>query len=325
MSKKKIVVIGGGTGTFVTLTGLKSYPVELSAIVTMMDSGGSTGRLRDQLGVLPPGDLRQALVALSRADKIWRDLFVYRFENGDLGGHNFGNLFISALEKITGNIGDAVDLAGVILQTEGKAIPVTFDKADLVVELIDGRKIKGETHIDEPEEVEKRAGIAKAYLIPEAKANKEALKAIREADAIVIGPGDLYTSIVPNLLVKGITLAIKKSKAKKIFVMNLMTKYGQTTDYTAKDHLNDLKKYLPGKVDAVLVNKEKPSKKALGWYLKSKEVMVEDDLNHNIKPKVVRRDLISEALIEKGKSDKLRRSLIRHDPQKLARSLYSLL
>ena len=138
---RKIVVIGGGTGTFVALTGLKRYSVELSAIITMMDSGGSTGRLRDQLGVLPPGDLRQALVALSHTEKIWRDLFIYRFENGDLKGHNFGNIFLSALEKITGSIEKAIELAVFILDVEGKVLPVTFAQAQLCVELADGSKL----------------------------------------------------------------------------------------------------------------------------------------------------------------------------------------
>src|SRR3989344_4242384 len=202
--KKRVVVIGGGTGTFVALTGLKKYPVHLSAIITMMDSGGSTGRLRDQLGVLPPGDLRQALVALAESDKLWRDLFLYRFVNGDLKGDNFGNIFISALEKVTGSIEAAVECAGMILDTRGDAIPVTFTDSQLCVELADGRIIKGETHIDEPEELDIRPRITRAYLEPNAQANQQAITALQKADLIVIGPGDLYTSIIPNLLVDGI-------------------------------------------------------------------------------------------------------------------------
>lgn len=333
---KKIAVMGGGTGTFVALTGLKSYPVSLSAIVTMMDSGGSTGRLRDQLGVLPPGDLRQALVALSRAEKIWRDLFIYRFENGDLRGHNFGNIFLSALEKITGSIERAIKLAAFILDAEGEVIPVTFSQAQLCVRLADGKVIEGETHIDEPEKIEERERIVKAYLKPKVRANPRALGAIKKADLIVVGPGDLYTSIIPNFLIEGVVSAIGNSKAKKVFVMNLMTKYGQTTDYKASDHLKDLEKYLGKEIlDVVVVNKEKPSEKALRWYWESKEEMVRDDLDKknkiykinktNKKLKVIRRDLISEAMIKKSPSDSLRRSLIRHNSEKLAKILTSLL
>src|SRR3989338_4379707 len=166
-TQKNIVVIGGGTGTFVALTGLKIFPVHLSAVITMMGSGGSTGRLRDQVGVLPPGDLRQALVALSRSDKLWRDLFLYRFENGDLKGHNFGNIFISALEKVTGSLEQAIDVATMILDSQGDVIPVTFTKAELCVELTDGRKIEGETRIDEPGDQEVRTPIKRAYLNPQ--------------------------------------------------------------------------------------------------------------------------------------------------------------
>lgn len=330
------MVIGGGTGTFVALTGLKSYPVSLSAIVTMMDSGGSTGRLRDQLGVLPPGDLRQALVALSRAEKIWRDLFIYRFENGDLRGHNFGNIFLSALEKITGSIERAIKLAAFILDAEGEVIPVTFSQAQLCVRLADGKVIEGETHIDEPEKIEERERIVKAYLKPKVRANPRALGAIKKADLIVVGPGDLYTSIIPNLLVRRVKEAVEKAKAKKVFVMNLMTKYGQTTNYKTSDHLADLEKYLGKEIlDVVVVNKEKPSEKALRWYWESKEEMVGDDLDKknkiykinktNKKLKVIRRDLISEAMIKKSPSDSLRRSLIRHNSEKLAKILTSLL
>lgn len=323
-NEKKIVVIGGGTGSFVALTGLKNYPVHLSAIITMMDSGGSSGSLRDQLGVLPPGDLRQVLVALSRSDKLWRDLFLYRFENGDLKGHNFGNLFVSALEKVSGSIEKAIDHAGMILDTKGDVIPVTFTDCHLCVELEDGSTIKGETHIDELENQQTRSRIVKAFLDPAATANPKALQAIKEADTIVIGPGDLYTSIIPNLIVNGISDAIVASKATKVFVMNLMTKYGQTTDYSAADHLDDLVKYINGAVDIVLMNKSKPDKDTLELYEKEHEQIVESDLTAN-GVQIVTADLLSNAHQEKKESDVLRRSLIRHDPDKLAKSLMALL
>lgn len=322
--QKRIVVMGGGTGTFVALTGLKNYPVHLSAIITMMDSGGSTGRLRDQLGVLPPGDLRQALVALSASDKLWRDLFLYRFENGDLKGHNFGNIFISALEKVTGSLDEAVDVATTILDAQGDVIPVTFEKADLCVELKNGVVIEGETHIDEPEEQDERPSIKRAFLKPKIHANRDARTAIEKADLIVIGPGDLYTSIIPNLLVEGVADAIQQSKAKKVFVMNLMTKYGQTTDYTAKDHVADLQTYIDGALDVVLINNKQPDPKALSWYEQSQEEVVKDDLNGQ-EFKTVRASLLDSVFIQKSSADTLKRSLIRHDPKKLAKVLIALL
>lgn len=321
---KKIVVVGGGTGTFVALSGLKKYPVKLSAIITMMDSGGSTGRLRDQLGVLPPGDLRQALVALSRSDKLWRDLFLYRFENGDLKGHNFGNIFISALEKTTGSLKNAVDVAAKILDADGDVIPATFSKSELCVELADGRIIEGETHIDEPTELEARKPIKRAFLKPSVEANPDALEAIAQADLVVIGPGDLYTSIIPNLLVEGIADALEKTSAAVVFVMNLMTKFGQTTNFTASDHINALSQYIDHSVDIVLMNSKIPEKKILSWYEASNESVVSDTLTHN-SIKIVRADLMDAAIIEKSSADALKRSLILHDPDKLAASLVALL
>src|SRR3989338_8864284 len=323
-TQKNIVVIGGGTGTFVALTGLKIFPVHLSAVITMMDSGGSTGRLRDQLGVLPPGDLRQALVALSRSDKLWRDLFLYRFEKGDLKGHNFGNLFLSALEKVSGSIEQAVKLAGMILDTEGDVIPVTFTQSQLCVTLADGTTIEGETQIDELEDDHERARIVRAFLTPQASANPQALRAIKEADMIVIGPGDLYTSIIPNLLVSGIAEALKASSAMKVFAMNLMTKYGQTTGYTAYDHLIDLQQYMDGAIDVVLINKAKPHEQTLTLYRKYHEHIVENNIDTS-SIRVVYEDLLSNDIVQKASTDTLKRSLIRHDPQKLAKHLMALL
>lgn len=325
VQSKRIVVIGGGTGTFVALSGLKEHPVHLSAIVTMMDSGGSTGRLRDQLGVLPPGDIRQTLIALSESDEIWRQLFTFRFANGELRGHNFGNLFLSALEKMTGSFTKAIDVAERLLQTKGDVIPVTFKQAELCVELEDGRIIEGETHIDEPAEKE-RAPIKRAFLKPKVTANKDALKAIGKADLVLIGPGDLYTSLLVNLLVNGVAGALKESKAKIIYVLNLMTKFGQTTHYKASDHVADINKYLGRNVlDCVLVNTTKPDKKSLRWYTQHKEEPVTDDLPDSNGYKVIRADLLSVTKAKKADADALRRSFIRHDPEKLAKVVISLL
>lgn len=322
---KKIVVIGGGTGTFVTLSGLKKYQVDLTAVVTMMDDGGSSGRLRDELGVLPPGDVRQSLVALAKSSKLLRDMFVYRFEEGELKGHAFGNIFLSTLAKTTGSMKKAIEEIGKILQIQGRVMPITYDKSDLCVELSDGTIIRGETHIDEVEERQKRAPIKRAFLNPKIEANPDAKQAIREADVIIIGPGDLYTSIIPNLLVKGIKSIIKKSKAKKIYVLNLMTKYGQTTNYTARNHVDDLEKYIGKNVlDMVLVNTKSPKREALAWYKDFEEHPVVDDLGTKNKFKVVRRNLVRDVIISQKSSDVRRRSIIRHDSEKLAKVIMEI-
>ena len=296
---KKIAVIGGGTGTFTVLTGLRKYSDDLSAIVTMSDSGGSSGLLRDELGVLPPGDIRQCLIALSNADKIWRDLFNYRFGDGGLSGHNFGNIFLSTLEKITGSLDTAIKTAGQLLQIKGRVIPVTFDKVNLCVKLSNQKTIKGETHIDEPRRSGKYA-IVSAYLEPQAFINPEAASVILKADVLLFGPGDLYTSIIPNLLVRGFGEAVKKTKASLVFTMNLMTKYGQTNNLTAKGHLGELEKYLGKEVDIILVNKTLPSKQAALWYKSRNEEMVKDDLGND--KRVRRLDLLHDVVFEKNKN-----------------------
>lgn len=323
----KVVMIGGGTGSFTALSGLKKRPVDLTAVVNMMDDGGSSGRLRSELGVLPPGDIRQCLVALSTSSKLLRDLFTYRFNEGDLKGHTFGNLFLSAFEKSTGSLEKAITEIGKILHIHGSVVPVTFQKTDLCVDLTDGTTIVGETHIDEVENKIERAAIKRAYLNPKASPNPQALKAILEADLIMIGPGDLYTSIIPNLLVTKIASAIRKSKAKKIYVLNLMTKYGQTTQYKASNFIKDLEKYTgEGVLDVILINKTRPSKKTLKWYKDFGEEQVVDDLSLSpLKHKLVRKDLIKDIIYRKNSADPLRRSIIRHDSDKLAEAIMELI
>jgi uncharacterized cofD-like protein len=324
--KQKIVVIGGGTGTFVVLSGLKKYNVDLAAIITMMDSGGSSGKLRDELGVLPPGDVRQCLVALAKSSRLLREMFNYRFEEGGLKGHTFGNIFLSTLTKTTGSMKKAIEEVGKILRIQGRVIPVTYTKSDLCIELEDGTIIEGETHIDEVEAREKRGRIKRAFLKPEVEANPDAETAIKDADAIIIGPGDLYTSIIPNLLVTGIQPAIKASKGKKIYVLNLMTKYGQTTRHTAKNHVEDLKQYIgENQLDAVLVNKKTPKKETLAWYKDFDEHQVEDDLGERKEFQIVRKNLIKDVVVDAEPSDGLRRSIIRHDSEKLAKAIMEIL
>jgi uncharacterized cofD-like protein len=321
-----VVTIGGGTGTFVVLSGLKKYPINLSAIVSMMDSGGSAGRLRDQLGVLPPGDLRQALIALSQSEEIWRDLFTYRFEKGDLKGHTFGNIFLSSLEMISGSLDKSIDLASHILDTVGEVVPVTFTKCTLCARYKDGKELKGESLIDIA--LKKRPRITYMCLEPEAKPNPNALDKIKKADFIILGPGDLYTSTIPNLLVDGVAEEIRKSKAKKIYVSNLMTKLGETDDYKVSDHVEELKNYLGGDVDYIVVNTKSPQKDILDWYYKAGDVVqVRDDLpkKEYKGAKVVRFDVLSKTRYEQSLSDRIKRSLIRHDSDKLAKVLYKIM
>jgi uncharacterized cofD-like protein len=322
----KVVTIGGGTGSYASLMGLKKHPLKLTAIVNMIDDGGSSGKLRDELGVLPPGDIRQCLVALSESSKLLRDMFSYRFEEGGLKGHSFGNIFLSTLEKQTGSMKKAIAEVGKILNIKGNVVPVTFTKSNLCVDLADGKTIIGETHIDVLEKKEKRAKIVKAYLSPITKINQDAADAILKADYIIIGPGDLYTSIIPNLLVTGVSAAINKSKAKKIYVLNLMTKYGQTTNYNASEHVKILEEYLvKGILDFVLVNKTLPRKQVLSWYEEYHEHPVVDDLQVNSKYKILRKDLIKDMIIKKSASDELRRSIIRHDSTKLAAEIMDMI
>lgn len=322
----RVITIGGGTGSYVTLLGLKKYNLKLTAIVTMTDNGGSSGKLRDELGVLPPGDIRQCLVALSESSKLLRDMFNYRFEEGGLKGHSFGNIFLSTLEKNTGSMKKAISEIGKILRIKGNVVPITFSKsANLCVKLADGKTITGETHIDVVDKIEKRARIIEAFLEPQAEINEDAQKAIKQADYIIIGPGDLYTSIIPNLLVNGVADAIKNSKSKKIFVMNLMTKYGQTTLYSAKNHIDDLERYLgKGVIDYILINSKMPHKNALSWYEEYGEHPVLDDIDEN-HYKVIRKSLIKDVIVKADKNDMLRRGIIRHDPEKLAGELIKII
>nr|MBI5455817.1 YvcK family protein [Candidatus Levybacteria bacterium] len=225
----------------------------------------------------------------------------------------------------TGSMKKAISEVGKILNIKGKVVPVTFTKeSKLCVDLVDGETIVGETHIDEVELKKKRAEIKKVYLKPTAVLNVDAKEAIKHADYIVIGPGDLFTSILPNILVKGVSLAIKNSKAKKIYVMNLMTKYGQTTKFKASDHINALEKYLGKNIlDYILVNNKKPKKQVLSWYQEYEEYPVEDDLDGEYK--IIRKDLLKDVIIEQNPSDARRRSIIRHDSRKLAQEVMNLI
>src|SRR3989344_4662449 len=262
MNQKKVVVIGGGTGTYTVLNGLKKYPeLDLSVIVSMMDSGGSNRVIRDEFGLLPTSDIRQCMVALSseKPSEIVRELFIYRYNQGTgISGMTFGNLFMAALTDIYNSQEIAIDKNCEFLDVQGQIIPVTFDDSQLIARYSNGKQVLGEHMIDEPtDENMADLRIVELETIPEAKANDKALKAIEEADLIVLGPGDLYTSVICNLVVGGISEAIKASNAKVLYVMNLMTRFGQTHGFTASDHIKEIEKYIGGrKVDICLVHKD---------------------------------------------------------------------
>lgn len=326
-SAKHIVCIGGGTGTFVALKGLKHYTHNLSAIVAMSDSGGSNKRIRDEFGLLPTSDIRQCLVALSDENGgagLLRKLFMYRFEKGTgLAGMTFGNLFMAALSDILGSQKEAIRQTGNVLRIHGNVIPVSLTNTNLFAEYENGQVVTEEHLIDEPEH-DGTMQITRVYLKPKAKANDEALATIAAADLIVLGPGDLYTSVIPNILVSGVGDAIAKSRAKKVYVLNLMTKYGQTYNFKASDHVAAVNDRIGTTLDYVIVNTAPLPEAAVVHYSKSHETPVEDDLSGAASYKVIRSNVISRVLTTKDKSDALVRSLIRHDSGKLAKILVSL-
>jgi uncharacterized cofD-like protein len=332
-TRHKILVIGGGTGTYTALTGLRKYPIDLGVIVTMTDSGGSNRVIRDEFGLLPTSDLRQAMVALAGEDEedVLRKLFTYRYNQGvGISGMTFGNLFMAALTDIMGSQEAAIKETCRLLHVQGNVIPVTYDDSQLVARYDNGKQVLGEHHIDEPDRSLGQHRIVELEVFPRAHANQEALEAIKEADLIVLGPGDLYTSILSNLVIDGVSQAIAKSKAKKVFVINLMTKFGQTSGFAASDFLFELYKYLNGGVvQAVLISQPfKMKKEILQRYQEEKAELVSDDLdisNPQPRPQIIRTDLVSDVIYEKPKSDALIRSLIRHDPDKLAKALMNLI
>lgn len=314
----KVVVIGGGTGNFSVLRGLKEFPLELSAIVSMADDGGSTGILRDELGVLPPGDVRQCLVALSNSSGLMRSLVNYRFENGGLGGHSFGNLLLSALEKVTGSFEKAVEEMGRILFIRGKVIPVTTHQVRLKMILNDRKVLEGEKDIYLSQEIDR--GYRSIYLEPYPEANPHAIQEIENADFLIIGPGGLHTSLIPNLLVEGISEAILNAKAKKIFVVNLMNRKGQTTGFKVSDYIREITRFIGSDVfDAIMVNNQSPPAHLLDMY-SEEGTLVENDIKED---RVVQAPLLGN-LEEGAKKDLIKRNLIRHDSDRLAAELMKI-
>jgi len=308
-----VVVIGGGTGVFTALTGLRDYPYNLSAIVNMADDGGSTGVLREEFGTLPAGDIRRALIALSDSNKkVLSELFNYRFEeSSSLHGHSMGNLLLTALEKITGDFGSAVDEAVEILNVKGQVIPVTLTPTKLCANLTNGEVVEGETNIDIPKH-DGTIQIKDVFLQPKVTANPKAIEAIRNADVIVLGPGDVFTSILPNLMVEGIVDAIKNSSAKLIYNVNIMTKFGETNGFKASHFVSKMEEQIGhDRINFVTVNTEKPEGEIVERYKEEKVEFVENDMDGD--PRLVTGDFLRDGMF------------LRHDSGKLASALSSII
>jgi uncharacterized cofD-like protein len=321
---RRVVTLGGGTGPFALLSRLKSYSCLPTAIVSMADSGGSSRRLMDEFGQLPLGDLRQALVALSRKGVLWREIFGFRFRTSpgdgerpgrEVGGHSLGNLILSALQDINdGDLMHAIEDAEELLDTAGHVLPVTLERTTLCAELTDGTVICGETELDTRgrRSLGSLPAVRRAFLREPVSAYAGALRAIRRADTIVIGPGDLYTSIVPNLLVEGISEAINAADAEKVYVCNLMTKHGETDGFRASDFVHQVQQYLRGGVDRVVLHSGAYPDGILERYAAEAQTPVVPDaeLVRAMGPQVLVGDLAT------------RDRLVRHDAERLIHTIF---
>ena len=323
--------MGGGTGTFTVLSGLKKFPyINLTAIVSSADDGGSNKKFRDEFGLLPPSDFRQCLLALANESESFntlRKLMMYRFSKGiGLEGQTFGNILIAALTDIEGSQIKAFEEVGNILNIRGKIVPITVDNVRLMAKYENGSVVLGEHLIDEPEEFhDKKLRINNLFLNINSKIYSEAKKEINNSDYIILGPGDLYTSTIANLVVGEVKECIMRSKAKIIYIPNLMTKSGQTYGFSIKDHISEIIKYSGRVPDYVLVNNTELNSDALKEYKKLHDVPVVDDLDKEFDFKVIRDDLVSNQIQKKNSADKLYRSLIRHDSDKLAKIIISII
>jgi len=308
----KLVAIGGGTGLSTLLSGLKAYTTNLTAVVTVADDGGSSGRLREEFGMIPPGDIRNCLVALAETGPLMQRLFQYRFTGSSaLGGHNFGNLFITAMTQITGDFQQAIRASSQVLAIRGYVVPSTCNRVQLVAELDDGSVTAGESRISQTSLPIKRLYLEPANSLP----TPEALRAIREADAIILGPGSLFTSIIPNLLVDGVVEAIVQSKALKIYVSNVMTQCRETSGFKASDHVRALMTHAsPAVLQVCLVNTKPVPPDLLEKYRQEQAVPVEPDVERI-------RELGYQAVAAEVINA---HDYVRHDPDKLARLVIQL-
>jgi uncharacterized cofD-like protein len=306
----KIVVVGGGTGLSTMLRGLKHYTSNITAVVTVADDGGGSGDLREDLGILPPGDIRNCILALADTEPLMEELLQYRFTGGRLENQSFGNLFLAAMDGISSNFEEAVQKMSSVLAVTGKVMPVTLDNVTLKAKLKNGVEVEGESKIAGAV-FENNSPIDKVFLEPgNAKALSEAVQAIKDADAIILGPGSLYTSVIPNLLVEDIAKAVQRTKAIRIYVSNVMTQPGETDDFGVEDHIKAILKHGGSDIiDYVIVNVGKINKELEEKYLEehSKLVTINEEVVEAMNIKTIEGDFI-----------KTNKGLVRHDPEKLA-------
>jgi uncharacterized cofD-like protein len=320
-NRKKVVTIGGGTGQFTLLSGLRDLKdLDITAIVSMMDSGGSTGRLRDEYGILPPGDALKCILALSNYREFARNIFLRRFNlDRRLKGHTAGNMLLTMLSQYTGSFPSGINALAEILESRGVILPVTVDRATLVAELTDGSRIFGENAIDRPEGYE-RESIRDVFLVPHhgdsISVHPPVIDAIRDADIVIIGPGDLYTSIIPNFAVPGVTEAIQETSAAIIYVLNIMTKYGETHEFSAIDFVEKVEEHIRRPIQVMLYNTQTPEPDLIEKYQRQRSEVV---------------GMSPEAVYWKGYdihgADMINTSgdVIRHDSMKLAELIHTIL
>ena len=314
---KKVVTIGGGSSSFAVLRGLRELPFDITAVVNMFDSGGSSGVLRDEFGVLPPGDVRRALLALSGGEQgeILRELFNYRFNGGTgLSGHNFGNLFLVALSSLYGGDAMAIEKAGDLLNIKGRVFPVSLSTSHVHAILENGEEIVGETNIDIPKH-DAALKIERVFLNPPAQIYKPAADAIRDAGIIIFCPGDLYSSLIPTLLTAGMQESLRASSAKMVWVANTMTKWGETHDFSAADFARALLQYAGlTKFDHVIINTRPVTEEILEQYAHEKKyaVQLDEESLSQYTDSIIKADLLSDA------------DLVRHDSMKIARIIADL-
>lgn len=313
---KKVVTIGGGSGQYTLLSGLRDVEgVDISAVVSMVDSGGSTGRLRDEYGILPPGDILKCILALSPHQEQARTILQKRFKkNSKLADHSAGNMLLTMLSGYCNDFAEGARAMGELLDATGEVLPVTTDKATLVAELTDGSWLFGEGAIDVPRG-DQREKIKRTFLVPHHSNSihvyPEVLRAIQEADLIVLGPGDVYTSIIPNLLIKGVPEEIGKSSAQLVYIGNIMTKFGETENFRAQDFVNTIEAHLPRPFDTIVFNSQSPPSSILSNYEEQKASFVSPSKEE---PRLVTEDLLN-----------VSGEVVRHDSKKLASVIKELL
>jgi uncharacterized cofD-like protein len=316
--------MGGGTGTYAVIQGIKREPVSLTAIIAVSDSGGSTGRLRDEFGFQPVGDLRQSLAAIADAEgEEWiRKILLYRFSKGEgLKGHNLGNLLLTALQDMTGDTTQALEIASRVFRLHGRVVPATSENVQLKIQYQNGQTKIGEHILDE--DTTKPDPIESITLEPQASIHPQADHAIRKADLIVIGPGDYYASLLATLAPLGVPAAFKETNAKVVYIINLMTRKTQTDGMSAAEHVAGIERAIGRPIDAVIVNNAPIPEEILHLYAKESEFPVVDDLPQT--SQIIRAPLISELKVEKSAYDTAHRSVLRHDGERLREVVWSLL